>query len=105
MYAPAYEMLANIWYLGRRPRIWDHLVAASGARPGEKVLDVGCGTSYFTRRISPVVGPAGAVVGIDPAQAALDYAAAHTLPNCTFQAGRAEDLPFVDFRLTWWCPV
>ncbi|ETW25307.1 hypothetical protein MGAST_03505 [Mycobacterium gastri 'Wayne'] len=96
MYPQAYEVLANVWYLGRRARIWDRLVAASGARDGEKVLDVGCGTGYFARRISPVVGPAGAVTGIDPSKAALDYAAAHTPPNCTFQAGHAEELPFAD---------
>src|SRR5262245_29423291 len=38
----AYELFANVWYLGQRARIWDRLVAASGAQAGEKVLDVGC---------------------------------------------------------------
>jgi ubiquinone/menaquinone biosynthesis C-methylase UbiE len=92
----AYELFANVWYLGQRARIWDRLVAASGAQPGEKVLDVGCGTGYFSRRIAPVVGPAGAVVGIDPSQPMLDYAAAHAPAHCTFHAAGAEELPFAD---------
>ncbi len=92
----AYELFANVWYLGQRARIWDRLVAASGAQPGEKVLDVGCGTGYFSRRIAPLVGPAGAVVGIDPSQPMLDYAAAHAPAHCTFHAAGAEELPYAD---------
>lgn len=92
----AYELVTDLWYLGRRAHIWDQLVAASGARPGEKVLDVGCGTGYFARRIAPVVDPAGEVVGIDPLQPLLDYAAAHSPANCTFHAATAQDLPFGD---------
>jgi ubiquinone/menaquinone biosynthesis C-methylase UbiE len=92
----SYEVFANLWFLGQRRRAFGRLVAASGARSGERVLDVGCGSGYFSRRIAPVVGPAGAVVGIDPSQPMLDYAAAHTPANCTFQAAGAENLPFAD---------
>lgn len=92
----AYEVLANTWYFGQRARIWDQLVAVSGAQPGEEVLDIGCGTGYFARRIAPVIGPAGRMVGIDPSPAALDYAAAHSPPNCIFQVAHAEKLPFID---------
>lgn len=91
-----YEVLADVWYVGQRARIWDRLVVASGARPGEKVLDAGAGTGYFARRIAPAVGPVGAVVGIDPLQPMLDYAAAHAPPNCRFEVAAAEDLPFDD---------
>lgn len=92
----AYEALVQVWYFGKRSQVWDRLVAASDAQSGERVLDVGCGTGYFARRIAPVVGPSGAVVGIDPLQPMLDYAAAHTPSNCTFHAAGAEDLPFED---------
>jgi ubiquinone/menaquinone biosynthesis C-methylase UbiE len=92
----AYELFANAWFLGQRARVFDRLVTASGAQPGERVLDIGCGTGYFSRQIAPIVGPDGTVVGIDPSQPMLDYATRHAPANCTFQAAGAEDLPFGD---------
>jgi ubiquinone/menaquinone biosynthesis C-methylase UbiE len=92
----AYELFANAWFLGQRSRVFDRLVAASEARPGEKVLDIGCGSGYFSRRITPVVAPDGAVVGIDPSQPMLDYATSHAPARCTFRAAGAEELPFGD---------
>jgi ubiquinone/menaquinone biosynthesis C-methylase UbiE len=91
-----YEVFANAWFLGQRGRVFDRLVAASGAAPGERALDIGCGSGYFTQRIAPVVAPEGAVVGIDPSQPMLDYAAERAPANCTFQAAGAEQLPFDD---------
>jgi ubiquinone/menaquinone biosynthesis C-methylase UbiE len=92
----AYELFANAWFLGQRGRVFDRLVAATGARPGDKVLDIGCGTGYFSRRIAPAVTPDGAVVGIDPSEPMLDYARQHAPANCSFRAAAAEDLPFTD---------
>ena len=92
-----YELFANAWFLGQRGRVFDRLVAASGACPGERVLDIGCGSGYFSRRLAPVVAPAdGTVIGIDPSQPMLDYAAEHAPTNCTFRAAGAEQLPFAD---------
>ncbi|HZA08672.1 class I SAM-dependent methyltransferase [Mycobacterium sp.] len=92
----AYELFANAWFFGQRGRVFDRLVAASGARPGDKVLDIGCGSGYFSRRLSTVVTPDGTVVGIDPSQPMLDYASGHCPANCSFQAAGAEALPFGD---------
>jgi ubiquinone/menaquinone biosynthesis C-methylase UbiE len=89
-----YELFANLFFLGQRARVFERLVALSGAQHGEHVLDVGCGTGYFARRIAAAVSPGGAVVGIDPSQPMLDYASGHTPANCSFQAAGAEELPF-----------
>ena len=90
----AYELSANAWFLGQRARVFDRLVAGSGARPGDKVLDIGCGTGYFSRRVVVAVGPDGTVVGIDPSEQMLDYARRHAPAGCSFRAAGAEDLPF-----------
>ena len=92
----AYELFANAWFLGQRARVFDRLVAASGAQHGERVLDIGCGTGYFSRRIAGAVSPDGAVIGIDPSEPMLSYATGHAPANCTFRAAGAEDLPFGD---------
>jgi ubiquinone/menaquinone biosynthesis C-methylase UbiE len=91
-----YDLFADIFFLGQRPRIFDRLVELSGAAPGDRVLDVGCGTGYLARRIAPAVEPGGSVVGIDPSQAMLDHAARHAPVNCSFQRAGAENLPFGD---------
>jgi ubiquinone/menaquinone biosynthesis C-methylase UbiE len=89
-----YELFVNVMLLGQRARIWDGLVALSGARPGDRVLDVGCGTGYFARRISSAIEPGGTVVGIDPSPPMIAYASRHAPANCTFQGAGAERLPF-----------
>jgi ubiquinone/menaquinone biosynthesis C-methylase UbiE len=46
-----------------------------GARPGERVLEIGCGSGATLRDIARSVGPAGTVVGIDPSPAMAARAA------------------------------
>jgi SAM-dependent methyltransferase len=64
--ARLYEFSAAVAFAGRRRRVYDRLVAQSGAAAGNRVLDIGCGTGYFARRIAPAVEPGRTVVGIDP---------------------------------------
>ncbi len=46
-----------------------------GARPGERVLEIGCGSGATLRDIAWSVGPAGTVVGIEPSPAMAARAA------------------------------
>jgi SAM-dependent methyltransferase len=52
-----------------------HLFTAAALRPGDAVLDVGCGTGPTTRDAAHAVGPDGQVTGLDVSQDMLDAAA------------------------------
>jgi len=43
----------------------ERLVAWAAPQPGETVLDVACGTGVVARRVAPLVGGSGRVVGVD----------------------------------------
>lgn len=87
----AYEAFTAVFFGGRRRRVYTALARLSGARPGDRVLDVGCGTGYLTRRMADVVGPDGRVTGVDPSPGVLRHArAATTAPQVTYRDGIAE---------------
>jgi SAM-dependent methyltransferase len=59
-------------------------------RPGQRVLDVGCGFGDTTQRLAGLVGPDGEVVGVDVSprfvETAIDEARAAGVDNARFQA-------------------
>ena len=63
-------------------------------RPGDSLLDVGCGTGYFTRRFARDAGVAA--TGLDPNGEWLAYAREHAAAGETYVHGFAEALPFAD---------
>jgi ubiquinone/menaquinone biosynthesis C-methylase UbiE len=91
-----YEISSAIGFAGQRRRVYDGLVRLSGVRPGEKVLDVGCGTGYLSGRAALAIGSAGTVEGIDPSPTVVAYVNEHTPPNATFRVAGAEELPYDD---------
>ncbi len=73
----------------------DLLVQLAGLRPGQAVLEVGCGAGACLLAAAGAVGPAGHVTGIDLAAGMLARAAAAAarlgLGNVTVEPGDAED--------------
>ena len=61
--------------------------------PGERVLDVGCGTGLLAQHIADLVGPTGSVLGVDPLPLRIELAQAKARPNLQFKVADAYDLP------------
>jgi ubiquinone/menaquinone biosynthesis C-methylase UbiE len=93
----SYDLLAALFFGGRRRRVFRRLAVLSGARPGDRALDIGCGTGFFTRAMAEAVAPGGTALGVDPDEEVLVQARRKTRPtNCTFARGTAEALDAPD---------
>jgi ubiquinone/menaquinone biosynthesis C-methylase UbiE len=100
-----YDRFTATFFLGRRGRAFDKLAELSGARAGDRVLDVGCGTGFLARRLAAAVGGdavagrGGQVVGIDASPDMIEHARASAVSagaELTFAVGVAEALDFGD---------
>jgi ubiquinone/menaquinone biosynthesis C-methylase UbiE len=63
------------------------LLRRAALRPGQRVLDVACGTGILTRLAAPILGDGGSIVGVDLSGEMLDVARARA--------------PAADARIDW----
>jgi ubiquinone/menaquinone biosynthesis C-methylase UbiE len=84
------------WWLGIRDRRrlgafaeeTEALARAVGARPGERLLDIGGGTGVLSERF-------GAVIVLEPSDKKRSHGAS-VRPSVKFEDGQAEKIPFPD---------
>jgi len=88
----------DAWYDSPRGRWigeteWRAICRRLDLTPGTTLLDVGCGTGWFTRRLADADL---LVTGLDIDTEALDYARTHSPQNVSYLAGDGRSLPFTD---------
>ena len=71
------------------------VVNAAQIQPGQRVLDIACGTGVLAREVAARTGPTGSVVGLDPSPGML-VVAERLAPAIEWRQGVAEALPFPD---------
>jgi len=79
--------------------LWaEDLVGRADLRPGERVLDVACGTGVVARTVAARIGDTGRVRALDinPAMLAVARASWDRAPAIEFVEGSALALPFAD---------
>jgi SAM-dependent methyltransferase len=91
----------RFWVEAPHPLITrDRLREILGARPGERILEVGPGTGYYTLDVADWVKPDGEVEVLDVQQEMLDHtmrrAAAHGLVNVNPTLADATAMPYED---------
>lgn len=98
---------AELLRLGFQHRLWSRQAAeaweAAQFRPGQHLLDVGCGPGYATTDLAQLVGAKGRVLGIDTSERFINYlrarAAAIGMSHVEAEVGdvQAMDLPEASF--------
>jgi ubiquinone/menaquinone biosynthesis C-methylase UbiE len=100
-WAARYDLLAWLLTHGRERELRESIVRLASLKPGNDVLDIGCGTGTLAITASRHVGATGAVTGIDASPSMIARAnrkAKEAGVRATFQVAVAEDLPFPDRR-------
>lgn len=96
-WASIYDFVTNVLTFGQAARLRTLTVDLALLKPGDSILDVGCGTGGVTIPAKQRVGPTGKAAGIDPAPEMISVATKNARRKgleIDFRVGVIEDLPF-----------
>jgi ubiquinone/menaquinone biosynthesis C-methylase UbiE len=94
-----YDLTVQLMTLGRERAFRERILNLAHLKPGDSVLDVGCGTGTLAIVARQHVGPSGDVMGIDASPEMLARAqrkATKAGANVFFKRAVAQALPFLD---------
>ncbi len=95
--AGQYDFFSRLVGLGVNQSNSRMVVEMAGIKPGDSVLDVGCGTGNLTLTAKPRVGPTGTVTGIDASPEMIEKARSNSKQTglaAEFQVGLIEKIPY-----------
>lgn len=98
-WAARYDLLVTALTLGQERAFRNMTVNLAQLRPGDDVLDVGCGTGSLTMAAKRRVGAQGRVCGVDPSAQMIARARQKATRQglaIDYQVGVIERLPFPD---------
>ena len=98
-WAANYDRLLSVVTLGREGRFRRRIVELAELCPGQRVLDVGCGTGTLALAAADAVGSEGNVDGIDPSPEMIARAQSKAKSrghSARFQQASIESLPYPD---------
>jgi demethylmenaquinone methyltransferase/2-methoxy-6-polyprenyl-1,4-benzoquinol methylase/phosphoethanolamine N-methyltransferase len=98
-WASQYDLLSGLLGMGVNRRNSRMVIELAKVNPGDKVLDVGCGTGSLTLTAQSYSGPSGKVYGIDAAPEMIEVAkkkASRAGVEVDFDVGLIEKLAFPD---------
>jgi ubiquinone/menaquinone biosynthesis C-methylase UbiE len=98
-WASFYDAMVWLVSFGKDRAIRKKTVELAQIRPGDRVLDVGCGTGDLTIAAKALAGPSGAVYGTDASPKMIDLAqrkAVRAGIEVTFQVDLIENITFPD---------
>ena len=98
-WAKYYDLLTNVLTFGQAKRLRRLTVDLSLLKPGESILDLGCGTGGVTIPAKERIGSTGKAFGIDPSPEMIAIAkqkAIRSNIDIDFRVGVIEALPFPD---------
>lgn len=94
---PSYDAYMKKMTFGREHALREMTVQLAQVKPGDSVLEIGCGTGTLTLEAKRQAGPSGKVFGIDIIPGMIEASqqkARQANEEVTFQLGSINDIPF-----------